>query len=186
MGRNEDMAMTQNPIAIGVFTTEEQARHAIDDLHQAGFSDEEIGYLTRVAEADTGGGTDESVATGAVGGGILGGILGATAALLIPGVGPVVAGGILAATLGGIVLGAAAGGLIGTLTDLGFSQDEARFYQRELEQGHTVVTVKSEDGATQAAEILHRDGAYDARTPFSQYNAPPRLRPRANEERPLD
>src|SRR5579884_365906 len=135
------MAMTQNPIAVGVFTTEEQARRAIDDLHQAGFSDEEIGYLTRVAEADTGGGTDESVATGAVGGGILGGILGATAALLIPGVGPVVAGGILAATLGGILVGATAGGIVGALTGIGVSQEEAEYYQREFEAGRTIVAV---------------------------------------------
>jgi hypothetical protein len=53
-GRDEDMAMTQNPIAVGVFLTEEQAKRAIDDLHRAGFSDEEVGYLTRVGSDQEG------------------------------------------------------------------------------------------------------------------------------------
>ncbi len=179
------MAMTQNEIAIGVFTDVAQARHAIDELRRAGFSDEEIGFLSRVSETDAGGNDVEgNAATGAISGGVVGGILGAAAALLIPGLGPAIAGGILAATVGGVAIGATAGGLIGVLTGLGVSQNEAQFYQRELEAGRTIVTVKSADGAAEAMNILRSNGAYNATTPFAEFNAPPTLRPRVNEERP--
>jgi len=176
------MAMTQNTIAIGVFSDMNQARHAIDELKRAGFDDKEIGFLSRVAETETGNDVEGSAATGAISGGVLGGVLGAAAALLIPGFGPAIAGGILAATVGGVALGATAGGILGTLTGIGFSENEASFYQRELEAGRTIVTVKSADGAAEATVILRNNGAYDASTRQAIFNAPPTLRPRANED----
>ncbi len=177
------MSMAQNEIAVGVFSNIDQARQAIDELKRAGFSDEEIGFLSRVSETgSTEADVEGSAATGAISGGVVGGILGAAAALLIPGFGPAIAGGILAATVGGIALGATAGGIIGALTSLGVSENEASFYQRELEAGRTIVTVKSADGAAQAEAILSNNGAYSASTPEAIFNAPPSLRPRANEE----
>ena len=177
------MSMTQDVIAIGIFSDIYQARQAIDDLKRAGFDDEEIGFLSRVAETDTTANDVEgSAATGAISGGVVGGILGAAAALLIPGFGPAIAGGILAATVGGVAIGATAGGILGALTSLGVSENEAKFYQRELEAGRTIVTVKSADGAAQATAILRNNGAYNASTQEAIFNAPPTLRPRANEE----
>lgn len=178
------MAMTQNPVAIGVFRDAAQARRAIDDLRRAGFSDEEIGFLTRANETEAGAASnvESSAATGAIGGGVVGGILGAAAALLIPGFGPAIAGGILATILSGIGVGAAAGSVIGVLTGQGVSQEDARFYQQELEAGHTVVLVKSADGTAEATNLLRRAGAYDATTQNAEYNAPPTLRRRVNEE----
>ena len=131
-----------------------------------------IGFLSRVAEADTGTDVEGSAATGAISGGVVGGILGAAAALLIPGFGPAIAGGILAATVGGVAIGATAGGILGALTSLGVSENEAKFYQRELEAGRTIVTVKSADGATQATAILHNNGGLQ------------RFYPRGNIQRP--
>ncbi len=176
------MAMTQNMIAIGVFSDVNQARHAINELERAGFSDEEIGFLSRVAATNAESGVEDNAVTGAISGGVIGGVVGAAVALLIPGFGPAIAGGILAATFGGVVIGASAGGIIGVLTGLGVSEREASFYQRELEAGKTIVTVKSADGAAQATAILRNNGAYNASTEESIFNAPPTLRPRANEE----
>jgi len=175
------MAMTQNTIAIGVFSDVNQARHAINELERAGFSDEEIGFLSRVAATNAESGVEDNAVTGAVSGGVIGGVVGAAVALLIPGFGPAIAGGILAATFGGIAIGASAGGIIGALTGLGVSEREANFYQHELEAGRTIVTVKSA-GAAQATAILRNNGAYNASTQESIFNAPPTLRPRANEE----
>ncbi|GAC1365923.1 MAG: hypothetical protein NVSMB44_28500 [Ktedonobacteraceae bacterium] len=178
------MAMTQSEIAIGVFADSEQARRAIDELERAGFDKKEIGYLVRTEETEAADADRQArVATGAVSGGVLGGVLGAAASLLIPGIGPAVAGGILAATFGGVVLGAAAGGIVGALTGLGVSEEDARFYQRELEAGRTIVTVKNADGAAEAANILRRNGAYNAATPLADVNASPTMRPRPNDER---
>jgi uncharacterized protein (TIGR02271 family) len=95
---------------------------------------------------------------------VLGGLLGAGAALLIPGIGPVVAGGILAATFGGAAIGAVAGGLIGALTAMDIPEDEARYYESEFKSGRTLVTVKADNRAAEATSILRRHGAYDAHT----------------------
>ena len=43
------MAMAQDFIAVGVFQDTEQARHAIDELERAGYSENEIGFLARVS-----------------------------------------------------------------------------------------------------------------------------------------
>jgi len=195
------MTTTTRTTAVGIFTERRLADHAIEELHNAGFSNDQIGFVSRegytgdkqeliipaqagTGTAPTGGApvagvptpvsTDdvtateesktETTAAGVVGGGVLGGILGAAAALLIPGLGPAIAGGILTAVLGGAAIGAVAGGLIGALTNMGVPEDEAHFYQDELRAGRTLVTVQAEDRYEEALAILRRNGAYDATT----------------------
>ena len=171
------MAMTQDSIAIGVFHDSEQARHAIDELKSAGYSENEIGFLLRASATGSEGDTISSAATGAVEGGMIGGVLGAAAALFIPGFGPAIAGGILLATLGAAGMGALAGSIIGTLISIGVPEEEAHHYQRELENGHTIVTVKAASGYGDAIAIMRRNGAIDAKIRFSEFNAEPPLRP---------
>lgn len=158
-------------IIIGSFENLAQAEQAIRALHNAGFQNEQIGFLVR-NNADMVEGLQPNpqaemvadTAGGAISGGILGGIVGAAAALLIPGIGPVIAGGILAATIGGILIGATAGGIIGALTGMGVSQEEAEYYQHEFEAGRAIVAINV-DGRTQnpqeARAILRRYGASD-------------------------
>ncbi|GCE24286.1 hypothetical protein [Dictyobacter kobayashii] len=178
------MAMAQDSIVVGVFASQEQARKAIDELKSAGYNDERLGYLARVAADATIGIEDvgRPAATGALGGGVLGGILGAAASLLIPGFGPAIAGGILAATLGGAALGATAGGAIGILSSVGFSQEDAKFYQRALENGDTIVTVKANFDQGEVITILLRNGASNAATRYSEFNAPPILHQHDEDE----
>jgi hypothetical protein len=146
-----------------------RAERAIDDLQAAGFGGDQIGVAMRDRTAqgqlieETG--VAEGAVTGAVGGGLLGGLAGFLASvgtLAIPGVGPVVAGGILASTLGtaaaGAGVGAVAGGLLGGLTDLGFPEEEARYFETEFREGGVLVTVKAGTRAAEAAQILERNG----------------------------
>lgn len=195
------MTTTTRTTAVGVFTERRLADRAIEELHNAGFANDQIGFVSRegytgdkqeliipaqagTGTAPTGGApvagiptpvsTDdvttteesqtETTAAGVVGGGVIGGILGAAAALLIPGLGPAIAGGILTAVLGGAAIGAVAGGLIGALTNMGVPEDEAHFYQDELRAGRTLVTVQAGDHYDEALAILRRNGAYDATT----------------------
>src|SRR5947207_911013 len=171
------MAMNQRQVVVGVFDDRSRAEQAIDELHRIGFTDDQIGFAVRGGQSQAGpgytgteareGGTGAGgAAKGVITGGVLGGILGAGAALLIPGFGPIIAGGILAATLGGAAIGAAAGGLLGALTDMGVPEEEARYYQSEFEAGRIVVTVKTTNmnEQQQAMAILRRNGAYDATT----------------------
>ena len=182
------MAMAQDSIVVGVFASQVQAKQAIEDLKAAGFGDDRLGFLARVeGDPDI---TVEDVgmpaATGALGGGVLGGLLGAAASLLIPGFGPAIAGGIVLATLSGAAIGATAGGAIGILTSIGFSQEDVKFYQRALEQGQTIVTVKVSYDQDEAMAILLRDGASNAAVKYSEFNAPPSLRQRPGEEEMRD
>ena len=168
------MTTIERSTVVGVFEDRILAEHALDNLHQAGFSDDVIGFVVRdlattdAIQRDTAAGA----ATGAVGGGVVGGLLGAAAALLIPGLGPALAGGILAVTLGGAALGAVAGSFAGALTGFGVPEEEAIYYQNELEMGRTIITIKAPESYQEALEILRRNGAYDASTRISTQGVP--------------
>jgi hypothetical protein len=161
------MAMTENSTVVGVFTDQTQAQQAIEALERAGFTDQQLGFVRRGEQTETGGAVSDTLkkaAPGVAGGGVVGGIVGAAASLLIPGLGPAIAGGILAATLGGAAIGAAAGGLIRGLTNLGVPEEQARYYQGEFEAGHTLVIVRAVNRQQEASSILRQYGAYDATT----------------------
>src|SRR6266545_1424823 len=67
-------------------------------------------------------------------------------------------GRILVGVLGGAAAGAAAGGLVGALVDVGVTEEEARYYDRELQSGRAIVTVNSHGRYKQAAEVLRNYG----------------------------
>jgi len=164
--------------AVGVFTDRVQADRALEALHNAGFSDDQIGFIQRdLRDTASGQATTDATAveatseeksgaaaTGAVGGGILGGLLGAAAALVVPGIGPALAGGILVTTLGGAAIGAVAGGVIGALTNMGIPEEEAQYYQQELSAGRMLLTVNAGNRYEEAMTLLRSQGAYDVYT----------------------
>lgn len=86
-------------------------------------------------------GTSTGAGVGAViGGG--GGLLAGLGMLAIPGVGPVVAAGWLAATAVGAVGGALAGGAVGALVDLGLSEEDAPVFSEAIRRGGVAVSVR--------------------------------------------
>lgn len=101
--------------------------------------------------------------TGASLGTLLGGGAGLLAGLgflAIPGLGPVMAVGWLASTLVGAGVGAAAGGLVGSLTDIGVSEVDAHAYAEGLHRGGTLLTVKADAAlSARVSEILDHDTA---------------------------
>jgi hypothetical protein len=158
------MLTSTRSTAIGVFQDRAQAERAVDELHRAGFRNDEIGFVTRdgkhvVTDAtDTEVRAESGAAAGAVTGGILGALLGGVAALSVPGVGPVVAAGLLAGVLGGTAAGAWGGGLLGALIGLALPEEEARYYQGEVEAGRALVIVQAGDRYAEAVGILSRCG----------------------------
>jgi hypothetical protein len=116
----------------------------------------------------------EEAAQDAGKGAVVGGVLGAGAGLLtglgllaIPGVGPVVAAGWLATTLGGAAVGAAAGGatggIIGALTGAGVPEEDAHVYAEGVKRGGTLVSVRVSDAeAAEANRVLSGGAGYDA------------------------
>jgi hypothetical protein len=99
--------------------------------------------------------------TGIVAGGVIGGVLGAAAALLLPGIGPIVAGGVLASIFGGGAIGGVAGGFLGAFTGMGVPTEQAHFYEREIKAGRTILTVHTRDRQQEVTDILRQNGAHD-------------------------
>lgn len=155
--------MAENRVAVGVFADPRQAERAFHELRQAGFRDDQLGFIVRDRAAISGKEAKEHAiteeemtpATGAIVGGILGGVAGVTAAILIPGLGPAIAGGILT-TVGGAALGAATGGLIIMLTHMGVPEEEAQAYNQEFQAGRIIVIVQADERPWEAFEILKR------------------------------
>lgn len=178
-----------------VYDSLEQARDAVDDLIDHGYLAENISivaydvneeyapyledtYDTRYA-AETGtaaASADEVLITdpaddvaegagiGAMIGGLGGMLIGLTA-LTIPGLGPVIAAGPIAATLAGGALGAAGGAatgaLVEVLVDLGVERPRAEYYAQGIERGGAMVTVETAVVDPAANEILERHRPVD-------------------------
>lgn len=154
-----------------LFADSAQARLAIHDLKQAGFRGEDIGLALRDRDAqgalrvETGTQAAADIGQDAASGGLLGGLIGllvGSAALAIPGVGPVVAGGIFASVLGstavGAGLGVVGGGIIGALVHLGLTEHEANYFASGFHEGGVLVTVHPGGRASEAAVILTQHG----------------------------
>ena len=163
--------MTTRSHYVGVFDDRNDAELAARDLREHGFRDDRIGYAWRDDSGTThaeGNKSGPLAASGAGTGVVLGGIIGAGAALLIPGIGPVVSGGILATALAGgvtgAVAGAVAGGVTGALLGLGIPEHEAKYYDEQFRDGRTLMTVRADDRYNEASDIVRRRRGYDYET----------------------
>lgn len=154
----------QNNIAAAVFSDREQAERAVSELRESGVPDKKISILQLHSDSED---KDDSVERGALddhdskGSGIAkglatGGTVGAIAglgALLIPGIGPFIAAGALAETLGAAgsaivtsgIVGATAGGLTGALANYGMDREHAEYYEKRIREGGVLVTVDTSD-----------------------------------------
>jgi uncharacterized membrane protein len=137
-----------------------QARAAVDALQKAGIPASDVSLVAnKHVSADY---ADVEEVSGAATGAGIGGALGGGAGLLagigllaIPGLGPVVAAGWLAAPAVGAAAGAATGGIVGALVDAGVDRDHAEVYSESIRRGATLVTARVRDeDAARVASIL--------------------------------
>lgn len=166
---------------VGLFDTFSQAQQAVHELTNIGISRDHISMIANDARGEYARevgttSTSEGAGVGAVSGGLLGGVVGllvGLGALAIPGIGPVIAAGPLAAALGtagataavGAGVGALSGGLLGALIGAGIPEDEANLYAEGVRRGGTLVTVYSDEMMTsRVSDILRRNGAVDMDT----------------------
>jgi hypothetical protein len=163
------MANTGHDVVVGVFDTNEQAQAAVRDLRDANFGEDQIGVAVRDAKGTTttGTDTDETKAPEGAGAGVAAGAgVGALWALgisagMLPAIGPVIAGGLLASVLASAAGGAVVGGLAGALIGLGIPESEAHRYEEDFKSGRTIVTVRDELRHMEASLILERHGAHN-------------------------
>lgn len=177
--------MTSATVVVGVFDDRNAAEAALDELHQAGFAREDLGFALRGSDVARGGMITDAVGAkdssgaieGATTGAIAGGIIGAIAALIIPGVGPVMAAGALATALGFAGAGAAVGGILGAMTGLGVSQEEALYYEEQFNAGKAIVTVRAGDFVEKAVFIIRKHGGTTRHTLTPVNDVPPTIQP---------
>ncbi|MGM4914346.1 general stress protein [Rhizobium sp. 768_B6_N1_8] len=163
----------------GLFDDYTDASSAVSALEATGVPSNDISIVSNNADDRH---SNNGAATGAESGAGLGAVVGGAGGLLtglgimaIPGVGPVVAAGWLAATavgaVAGAVAGGAAGGLIGALTASGVSEDDANFYAEGVRRGGSLVTAKVDDAlAPEAEAILKRSNWIDPSQRKAAYN----------------
>jgi hypothetical protein len=144
-----------------LYDTYSDAQRAVSDLEAAGVPHSDISIIAnnsdnwystdKKLDRDRDGVDDRAEGAGAgagIGAGVGGaaGLLAGLGLLAIPGLGPVVAAGWLAATAVGAAAGAASGGIIGALTEAGVSKDDSDAYAEGVRRGGTLVSARVADG----------------------------------------
>jgi len=146
----------------GIFDSRADAERAVYGLRSAGIPNDRIAFLTpgtsdeevesAVPSSDT-----EQPGMGKAMGGAVGGAIGAAggatlgaavASLLVPGVGPVLAAGLVGAAIlgvGGAATGAAVGAAMESGLAGGLSRDELHIYEDALRKGRSLVIAFADD-----------------------------------------
>ena len=131
---------------VGVYDTMEQAEKAVQQLNQGGVSVAHVSIVAKNLENEkkivgfvtTGDVAKSTACAGAWMGGLFGLLTGA-AFLWVPGIGPMIVAGPLAAALLGSIeaaaVGGATGGLLGALVGWGVSKDHILKYEQNINAG---------------------------------------------------
>ena len=154
---NATSRQEEGGLLTGMFSDRESTERAYTSLRDRGYAEDDINLVMSDATRDkyyaNNDGPDtelgskalEGTGTGAAIGGTLGAIIGGIAAIgtnvLLPGLGLVVAGPIVAALVGAGA-GGATGGLVGALIGWGIPEDRAALYETGIKDGGTVLGVK--------------------------------------------
>ncbi len=157
--------MTQQSV-VQIYHTMGDAENAVKRLIDQKFPATQISIVTQNLETEkqvhgfitTGDVAKEGAGTGAWVGGLFGVLMGA-AFIFVPGFGPlIVAGPLAAALLGGVegaAVGAAGGGLLGALVGWGISKDHVLKYEEIVKGGNYLVIANGDEAqVNQAREIL--------------------------------
>ena len=141
-------------IVTAMFASAADAERAINSLAENGFDSKQVNYL---AAADV---SSHFPVHAPHAGATVGGVLGLGAATFLPGIGAIVAAGMLASGLIGAALGAAAGAAVRNRHTHGVPNEDLYFYDEAIRTRQTVVMVDAKDEveATKARNLLERAG----------------------------
>jgi uncharacterized protein (TIGR02271 family) len=157
-------------VLAALYDTYSEAQMVVSELVDAGFNRERISLVANNASGNIAGGStaegEDAVKSGeGAGFGAVVGTLVALGALLIPGVGPIIAAGPAAVALGagiGAAAGAVTGGITAGLVKTGISEEDAEYYAEGVRRGGTLVTLEvDEDMADDAERIMNAHSPVD-------------------------
>jgi hypothetical protein len=136
---------------VGVYETDEQARFAFGELGTAGIPEDVVSVIGRgedEGDASAFAGPDSPTAKGAARGAVVGGAVAAVAMFMIPGgAGVFLASG----ALGGLMMGAAVGGGLGVLAEVGVPTEAIPDFEEDLTEDRYLVVVHGEDDHLETA-----------------------------------
>jgi hypothetical protein len=159
---------------IGVFDNPRDAQRGVAMLKDSRYSFEDISLISKSGDKEiaVSGGDDVQAREGATVGAVWGGMVG-LASLVIPGVGPFIAGGALATALTsaatGAVTGAVVGGVAAALIHIGgIPETAATEYESLVHAGKTLVAVKVQpEDMRHVRRMLMKADAEEIRAPDS-------------------
>lgn len=162
----------KNLVVFGIYSNRSQAEAGVDRLIGAGFRKEDISVLMQdntgtkdfAHQKDTK--APEGTTAGVIAGGAIGGAFGLVVglgALIVPGLGPLLAAGPVIGALTGIGSGGIVGGLIGALIGMGIPEYEAKRYEGHVKNGGILASVHCDnrEWVAKAKDILKHTGADD-------------------------
>lgn len=156
----------QPTIVVGTFDDRDAAERAIEQLRDAGFHRDQIGFAGRDPSGETmlveehGNAAGSGAAGGLVTGAVAGGALAWLGLAAIPAIGPFLAGGAIGTALVGAAAGGITGGVLGGLLGLGIPRHKAEFHEQQVREGRTLVTVQTAEPSV-AERIFAAAGAVD-------------------------
>jgi hypothetical protein len=174
---------------VGIFTSRGEAEQAAQGLKAIGLKDDEVTFLSPAsseAQVESLPTTDaEAPGMGKALGAYVGGVVGAgagltggamVAALLVPGLGPILAGGFGAAALlglGGAVAGGAAGAASEEALDTGVPRDDVLFFRDLLKLGRSLVVASVDTHGMEEAvrAVFNRHAALDVNAAKQEWEA---------------
>lgn len=158
----QDRSASQSrPIRVGVFSSVEKARSAVENLLKAGFTKDQITVICsdkhrerlfqEFEHQDPAGTTTPEKA---IAGGAIGAAVGGAAALLSG----IATGGIAFLIAGGVIVAGATtfGTLVGAMMSRGVEKELANFYDQEVEKGKLLVAAE-DHGAHAAAHLVQAE-----------------------------
>jgi len=152
--KNDNRA-SEKSMLTGMFRNRRSAENAYNSMHERGYAEDEINLVMSKETHDKYFSDDKDetelgnkAAAGSGAGSAIGGTIGAVAGIIaaigtsvvIPGLGIVVAGPIVAG-LTGAGAGGLAGGIIGALVGWGIPKERAKIYESGIQDGHIVLGV---------------------------------------------
>jgi hypothetical protein len=168
--------MATDLVAFGIYPDRPSFERALESLRAAGFRNSDISAIlpdrdrtTRDLAPEINTKAPEGFTTGAGTGAAVGGVLGwlvGVGAIVIPGIGPLLAAGPVVAALAGAGAAGATGGLVGGLIGAGIPEVEAKRYAGRIREGAYLLSVHCDDSewANRAEELLEATGGRDVVT----------------------
>ncbi len=149
------MTQGERSLVLAAFEQHEQAEAVVDELRQAGFQGGDVGLAIPGGQVSEGGprtGTAGQSKSGAVIGGVTwGGAPGG----YIPGIGVVVASGVLSTLLTGAATGTVSS-LYDDLIDKGLPEATARCYDQRFRAGNTILAVRAGERRGEVESMINR------------------------------